>query len=67
MRDEGMSIKEFREYVGFQDGMDWADYLKAVVMYDEDCYACCEEKCIVDKDGYCEHGYPSILIKMGII
>ena len=29
--------------------------------------ACCSEGCEVEPDGYCEHGYPSILIEAGMI
>ncbi len=29
--------------------------------------ACCSEYCEVEPDGYCEHGYPSVLVKLGLI
>lgn len=29
--------------------------------------ACCDEGCEVEPDGHCEHGHPSVLIKMGMI
>ena len=29
--------------------------------------AACEYECIVDPDGYCEHGKPSWLLKLGMI
>ncbi len=29
--------------------------------------ACCDEGCEVEPDGFCEHGYPSILLKLGVI
>jgi hypothetical protein len=29
--------------------------------------ACCSEGCLVEGDGECEHGYPSVLLEMGMI
>lgn len=29
--------------------------------------ACCEEGCEVEPDGTCEHGHPSILLRIGVI
>lgn len=29
--------------------------------------ACCEEDCLVEPDGTCPHGNPSILISLGVI
>ena len=29
--------------------------------------ACCEDGCYVEPDGRCCHGYPSILIALGVI
>lgn len=29
--------------------------------------ACCSEECQVEPDGHCEHGFPSILVDLGII
>ena len=29
--------------------------------------ACCKAGCEVEPDGYCEHGCPSLLIKLGVI
>ena len=66
-QDKSMSIKEFRNMIGLEHHEDWNDYLKAVVLHDEDCYACCEYECITEPDGYCEHGNPSILIKIGVM
>ncbi len=31
------------------------------------CPACCDEGCVVEPDGECEHGCPSLLIVLGII
>lgn len=29
--------------------------------------ACCSEGCMVEPDGRCEHGFPSVLLAMGVI
>ena len=29
--------------------------------------ACCSELCEVEPDGECEHGFPSVLIALGLI
>jgi hypothetical protein len=29
--------------------------------------ACCSEGCEVEPDGECEHGQPSVLLKLGVI
>ena len=34
---------------------------------DGTCPACCSEGCIVEPDGHCEHGNPSVLLAMGLI
>ncbi len=34
---------------------------------DGTCPACCKEGCIVEPDGECEHGCPSVLIAAGLI
>ena len=31
------------------------------------CPACCSELCEVEPDGECEHGFPSVLIQLGMI
>lgn len=64
---DSMTITKFRNMIGLEHDLDWNEYLKSVVIGDEDCYAVCEYECKVEPDGYCEHGYPSVLIKIGII
>lgn len=64
---KSMTITEFRNMIGLEHDLDWNEYLKSVVIGDDDCYAVCEYECQVEPDGYCEHGYPSVLIKIGII
>jgi len=29
--------------------------------------ACCSEGCDTEPDGHCEHGFPSVLLEMGMI
>jgi hypothetical protein len=29
--------------------------------------ACCSEGCEVEPDGHCEHGFPSVLLALGMI
>ena len=36
-------------------------------MFDATSPACCTEGCIVEPDGACSHGCPSILIALGVI
>jgi hypothetical protein len=31
------------------------------------CPACCSEGCETEPDGHCEHGYPSIMLAIGVI
>jgi len=31
------------------------------------CYAACDHNCWVEPDGYCEHGKPSWMLKLGYI
>lgn len=36
-------------------------------MFDGTCEAACEHQCVVEPDGYCEHGRPSWLLAYGLI
>ena len=36
-------------------------------MFDATSPACCTEGCVVEPDGTCSHGCPSILIALGVI
>ena len=65
-QDKSMSLKEFREMIGLENEADFLNYVRDVVVGAETCYAVCEYECTVEPDGYCEHGYPSVLIKIGI-
>ena len=37
------------------------------VMFDSVVPACCSDGCEVEPDGECEHGNPSVLLKLGVI
>ena len=43
------------------------DDLCVEAMSDGPCYALCSEGCLVETDGVCQHGNPSILLEMGMI
>ncbi len=43
------------------------DYLDSEEAMDSVVPACCKEGCEVEPDGRCEHGCPSILLKVGVI
>jgi len=64
MKDEGMTLMEFREMTGLTHPADWIEYVRDIIAGREECPACCDDKCIVERDGYCEHGNPSILLKL---
>jgi hypothetical protein len=65
-QDKSMSLEEFRKWIGLENEADFLNYVRDVVVGEETCYAVCEYECTVEPDGYCEHGYPSVLIKIGI-
>ena len=37
------------------------------LIFDSVVPACCSEGCEVEPDGECEHGQPSVLLKLGVI
>ena len=41
--------------------------LTMIDMMDSVIPACCSEGCDTEPDGYCEHGFPSVLLDMGMI
>jgi hypothetical protein len=61
-----MTLKEFRVEHGITDGAEMADALKDWCA-DSVVPALCHDGCEVEPDGRCEHGCPSILIKLGVI
>jgi len=50
---------------------EWGVTLDELISYlienDDVFTACCEEGCMVEPDGYCPHGHPSVLVKLGMI
>lgn len=61
-----MTLKEFREEHGIQNGSDMMSALEEWSV-DSIVPALCREGCEVEPDGTCEHGCPSILVKLGVI
>jgi hypothetical protein len=61
-----ITVKQFREEQGLIDPDAFTTYLTHLVM-DSVCPAMCDEGCEVEPDGRCEHGNPSLLIKLGMI
>jgi len=41
--------------------------LTMIDMMDSVIPACCSEGCDTEPDGHCEHGFPSVLVQMGMI
>ena len=60
MEAKRISVKEAMFNAGYEE-MD-EDVLGDSVMP-----ACCSEGCEVEPDGECEHGFPSVLLAMGLI
>jgi hypothetical protein len=59
------------EGVNIPDGVKIRDCDKAMaavgaMVIDSIAPACCDEGCVVEPDGECEHGCPSILLALGI-
>lgn len=50
-----------------EEGFDSLDSFARHVMWDGECRACCSEGCVVEPDGTCSHGCPSILLVLGMI
>jgi hypothetical protein len=61
-----MTLKEFRAEYGIESGTDMQDALNDWSA-DSVVPALCHEGCEVEPDGECEHGNPSILIRLGVI
>lgn len=64
--DMKISLTDFRAEHGITNGTDMMDALNEWSM-DSVVPALCSEGCEVEPDGECEHGCPSILIRMGVI
>ena len=53
-----------------EEGFDGPEGLEAFshqILWDGECRACCTEGCMVEPDGTCHHGCPSILLALGMI
>lgn len=61
-----ISLKEFREEHSINNGTDMQDALQEWST-DSVVPALCKMGCEVEPDGQCEHGCPSILIRLGMI
>lgn len=58
-----LTIKEVCD----QEGCENQEELLEMYGYDSVVPACCSEACQVEPDGRCEHGFPSILLRLGVI
>lgn len=61
-----ISLIEFRAEHSIYNGTDMKDALDSWAT-DSVVPALCREGCEVEPDGSCEHGCPSILVKLGVI
>lgn len=62
LRNEGILIPDGVKITDCEEAM---DAIGAMVT-DSICPACCDEGCVVEPDGRCEHGCPSILLALGL-
>lgn len=52
LEEEGLTLQQFLDSSFSDDGVS---------------PACCDEGCLVEPDGYCEHGCPSLHLALGVI
>lgn len=50
-----------------EEGFTSLDSFARHVIWDGECRACCSDGCMVEPDGCCHHGCPSILLALGMI
>lgn len=62
-----ISATEALENEGFSDTPESLEAFARNALFDATSPACCSEGCIVEPDGACSHGCPSILIALGMI
>lgn len=62
-----ISAMEALENEGFEPSEDGAFAYARHAMFEGTSPACCTEGCVVEPDGACSHGCPSILIALGLI
>ena len=55
---ERISIRKALDNAGYEDITECDDSIVP---------ACCSEGCEVEPDGECEHGFPSVLMALGLI
>jgi hypothetical protein len=53
--------------ISSQEALDNAGMSLEECVYDSIVPACCSDGCMVEPDGSCEHGHPSVLLLMGLI
>lgn len=61
-----MTLSEFKAEHGITSGTEMMDALEEWSS-DSVVPALCQDGCEVEPDGQCEHGCPSILVRMGVI
>jgi hypothetical protein len=62
-----ISAMEALENEGWEPSEDGAFAYARHAMFEATSPACCTEGCIVEPDGRCSHGCPSLLIALGMI
>ena len=62
-----ISATEALENEGFSDTPESLEAFARNAMWEATSPACCSEGCVVEPDGTCSHGCPSILIALGLI
>lgn len=62
-----ITATEALENEGFSDTPESLEAFARNALFDATSPACCSEGCIVEPDGVCSHGCPSILIALGMI
>ena len=56
-----------KEYASYYQPMDIIEAMQDYDLMDSVVPACCSQGCMVEPDGKCEHGHPSILLDNGMI
>lgn len=61
-----LGVRTFRKRRDLESAEVWAEFLEKAATA-ESVPALCQEGCDVEPDGICEHGCPSVLIRLGLI
>jgi hypothetical protein len=64
--DMSLTLQEFRNEHCIENGSEMMTALEQWAT-DDAVPALCKDGCQVEPDGHCEHGCPSILVRMGVI